>query len=89
MRRSSKRSPGLIGEKTEVGGIAVSPGDVVVADSDGVLICEGPRFEAILRDGEARAAREADLIARIGKGELTLDLLSLRAAAGGSESKDG
>lgn len=83
MRRVSKRSPGTIGATTEVGGIEVSLGDVIVADTDGVLVCEASRFERTLRDGEARAERETGLIARIAKGELTIDLLGLRSAEGG------
>jgi 4-hydroxy-4-methyl-2-oxoglutarate aldolase len=83
MRRVSKQGPGAIGEGTLVGGIEVSPGDVIVADADGVLICEASRFEATLRDAQARAERETGMIAKIAKGELTLDLLGLRAAAGG------
>ena len=81
MRRSVKKSPGRIGEATEVGGVLVSPGDVVVADADGVFVCEASRFEATLKESEARAAREVGLISRIENGELTLDLLGLRAAA--------
>ncbi len=83
MRRVSKRSPGTIGEATQVGGIRISSRDVIVADTDGVLVCEASRFEATLRDGEARADRETGMIARIKKGELTLDLLGLRAADSG------
>jgi 4-hydroxy-4-methyl-2-oxoglutarate aldolase len=83
MRRVSKLGPGTIGERAEIGGIEVSPGDVIVADSDGVLVCEKARFDATLRGAEERAEREAGMIAKIAKGELTLDLLGLRAAAGG------
>jgi 4-hydroxy-4-methyl-2-oxoglutarate aldolase len=83
MRRVSKQSPGTIGEATQVGGIEVSPGDVIVADTDGVLVCKASQFEATLRDAQARADRETGMIARIEQGELTLDLLNLRAAAGG------
>ena len=85
MHRSIKRSPGRIGEAATVGGVLVSPGDVVVADTDGVFVCEVARFEATLKAGEVRAAREVGLLARIEKGELTLDLLDLRTAASGSE----
>ena len=81
MRRSVKVSPGRIGEPASVGGVLVSPGDVVVADTDGVFVCAASRWEATLKAGEARAAREAGLIKRIEAGELTLDLLDLRAAA--------
>jgi 4-hydroxy-4-methyl-2-oxoglutarate aldolase len=83
MRRVSKLSRGTIGETTQVGGVDVSPGDVIVADADGVLVCVASRFEGTLRDGEARADRETGIIGRIKKGELTLDLLGLRAAADG------
>lgn len=85
MHRSVKVSPGRIGKPASVGGVLVSPGDPVVADTDGVFVCEATRWEATLKAGKARAAREAGFIEKIEAGELTLDLLDLRAAAGPPE----
>ncbi len=80
MRRTVKKDPGEIGQPTQVGGVLVAPGSVVVADSDGVFVSEANRFAQTVKDAEARAARECEFISRIKGGELTLDLLSLRPA---------
>jgi 4-hydroxy-4-methyl-2-oxoglutarate aldolase len=82
MRRTSKREPGEIGEPVLAGGVLVSRGSIVVADSDGVFISDPAGFEQAVIAAEARAAREAELIRRIKAGELTLDLLGLRPARG-------
>jgi regulator of RNase E activity RraA len=54
-----KYGPGHLGRTVAVGGVAVAPGDVVVADADGVIIV--PRAEAmqILAAAEAKHADEA------------------------------
>jgi len=56
----------------------VHPGDVVIADDDGV--CVVPRLEApaVLKASEAREAKEALVRARLQKGELGLDIYAMR-----------
>ena len=56
----------------------VHPGDVVIADDDGV--CVVPRLEApaVLKASEAREAKEALVRARLQKGELGLDIYDMR-----------
>jgi len=78
MRRSQKREPGGIGEPVHVGGVDVRPGDIVVADSDGVFVTSAATFARTVEAGEARVKREEEMIRRIKGGELTLDLLGLR-----------
>jgi len=41
------------------GGVLVSPGDIVVADEEGVAVTPAVRQEEVLRDAQARQSREA------------------------------
>ena len=59
-------------------GALVNPGDVVVADDDGVVIV--PRLDAgkVAKAGEEREKKEAVNRARLQKGELGLDIYDMR-----------
>lgn len=64
---------------------AVGPGDVVVADDDGVVIVPRLRAAEVLEASRARDAKEADARRRYQAGELSLDVSAMRdrlAAAG-------
>lgn len=76
--RTVKHEPGRVGEPVVVGGVTVRAGDVVVADRDGVMAVRSERLEEVLLASRARAAREAQVMARLRAGELTLDVLGLR-----------
>ncbi|MBC7814344.1 MAG: RraA family protein [Burkholderiales bacterium] len=41
------------------GGVEVAPGDVVVADEEGIVVVPLSRAESILKDAQARAAKDA------------------------------
>jgi 4-hydroxy-4-methyl-2-oxoglutarate aldolase len=60
------------------GGLLINPGDIIIADEDGV--CAVPREDAatVLRDAQARAAAEADKRQRYAAGELSLDINAMR-----------
>jgi len=73
-----KASIGAVNVPVVCAGIAVKPGDVVVADDDGVVIV--PRAEAAkaAKAGEEREKKEAVSRARLQKGELGLDIYGMR-----------
>ncbi|WP_406490689.1 hypothetical protein [Streptomyces phaeochromogenes] len=54
-----------IGEPVALGGVVVNPGDIVVADDDGVIVIPPHRAEEALTAVEAIVAREADLDAEV------------------------
>lgn len=72
-----KLDPGSIDAPVVVGGITVSPGDIVVGDADGVVVVAADRAEAVARAAAARDAHERDLIDRIRAGATTYELLGL------------
>ncbi|MBA3947782.1 MAG: RraA family protein [Herpetosiphonaceae bacterium] len=41
------------------GGVEVAPGDVVVADEEGIVVVPASQLEAVLKGAQARAARDA------------------------------
>jgi 4-hydroxy-4-methyl-2-oxoglutarate aldolase len=51
--------PGEIGGPITCGGVRVNPGDVVVADEDGIVVVPRARAETVLKNARARAAQEA------------------------------
>ena len=60
------------------GGQVVAPGDIIVADDDGVVVVPQDQVAAVLERARTRDAAEAAIRARLEAGELTLDVLNLR-----------
>ena len=60
-----KHGPGKLGCNIAVGGVAVSPGDIVLGDADGVVIVTQEEAEQVLVNAEAKfadeTARRADI----------------------------
>jgi 4-hydroxy-4-methyl-2-oxoglutarate aldolase len=73
-----KVDPGEVGGRVTVGSVEIGPGDIVVADADGIVVIPGSSVPAVLEAAERRIAREAELFERLRAGELTIDLLGIR-----------
>ncbi len=80
MEATVKAVPGTINHPIVIGGAQVRPGDLVLGDDDGVVVVAYERAEQILAASIAREEREADVMRRLEAGELTLDVLGVRAA---------
>lgn len=74
-----KASAGSVNVPVVVHGATVRPGDVVVADDDGVCVVPCEDAPAVAEVGAARLRRETAKRARLAAGELALDLDGLRA----------
>jgi 4-hydroxy-4-methyl-2-oxoglutarate aldolase len=48
-----------LNEPARCGGVTVHPGDIVVADEEGIVVTPHARREQVLRDAQARLAKEA------------------------------
>ena len=59
-------------------GAAIQPGDVIVADDDGVCVVERARAAEVLEKGRAREAAEEEKRRRLADGELGLDIYDMR-----------
>jgi 4-hydroxy-4-methyl-2-oxoglutarate aldolase len=55
----AKDAVGVLGGAVRCGGVAVQPGDIVVADEEGVVVVPAARAEATLAAAEARASKDA------------------------------
>ena len=77
-RGTVKATPGAVNVPVVCAGGTVAPGDVVVADDDGVCVVPRVRASEVLRAGEERVRREADVRARLAAGEMGLDIYGMR-----------
>lgn len=73
-----KETVGSVNVPIDCGGVRVAPGDVVVADDDGVCIVPRETAEAVLDGARKREAAEAVKRSRLETGELTLDIDGFR-----------
>ncbi|MDX3568523.1 4-carboxy-4-hydroxy-2-oxoadipate aldolase/oxaloacetate decarboxylase [Streptomyces sp. ID05-47C] len=74
-----KASPGSVNVPVTLGGVTVSPGDVVVADDDGVVVVPLAEAEEAAELAEKRLAKEAANREVLRSGTLGVDHYGLRA----------
>jgi len=78
-RVGSNRRVGTTQEDVVCGGVVVRPGDLIVGGADGVAVVPRARLAQVLGAVDAVAKKEAEMRARMQRGEALADILGLRA----------
>jgi len=73
-----KATPGCVNKPVVCAGCLVNPGDVVIADDDGVCVVPRETAKQAWKLSQARTESEKKIRARLRAGELSLDILGMR-----------
>jgi 4-hydroxy-4-methyl-2-oxoglutarate aldolase len=74
-----KETPGNVQTPIVIAGAYVRPGDVIIADDDGVVVVPRERAFEVLAASRDREENEKEKRARLASGELGLDMYDMRA----------
>lgn len=75
---TTKSRGGWVNAPAVCGGATVNPGDLIMADDDGVVVVKKEDFTFALDASNRRVAKEVDTKAKIARGELSIDFYGLR-----------
>jgi 4-hydroxy-4-methyl-2-oxoglutarate aldolase len=78
VKGATKRKVGELNVPVTVGGTQVSPSDILVLDTDGVVCVRRERVDEVLQASEARFEKESRLRGKLVTGEISYDLHGLR-----------
>ena len=78
MEHPKKRGPAAVNVPVVIDNVLVEPGDLIVGDSDGILVIPRDLIELAVNNAETRAAKEVEFRRRIEEGEVLFDILGMR-----------
>jgi regulator of RNase E activity RraA len=67
----TKLGPGQINQPMSCGGVIVNPGDVILADEDGVVVVPRAELEAVIGRSQERVAKEQGWLDRIAQDDFS------------------
>lgn len=77
MRGTTKHRALSVGTPLVVAGVSIALGDIIVADTDGVMSIPVARLDATLAAARTRQDKESAFMERLRNGETTLEILGL------------
>ena len=83
VRGATKTTVGELDVPVQVGGAVINPGDIVVLDTDGVVVVAAGRLDDVLQASREREQREDVKRSKLESGELSYELDGLRAIVEG------
>lgn len=83
MGGTTKDDPGILGGAIHFGETEISQGDILVADTDGVLVIKAAELETVLLAAKDREEKEKEMMKSLKAGKLTIELLGLKQASTG------
>ncbi|PGV52463.1 4-carboxy-4-hydroxy-2-oxoadipate aldolase/oxaloacetate decarboxylase [Bacillus sp. AFS037270] len=75
---TTKSKGGWVNAPTVCGGVSVEPGDLIMADDDGVVVVKKGDLQFALESSKQRLKKEEGTKEKIARGEISLDFYNLR-----------
>ena len=78
IRGTEKKQPGNMNSDMNIGDCIIRPGDIIVGDSDGLVVIENEKLEEVIHLATLREEKETDYKNKILNGATTAELMNLR-----------
>jgi 4-hydroxy-4-methyl-2-oxoglutarate aldolase len=85
----TKERFGTLNAPIQFGGVTVRSGDIIVGDSDGLVIVDQDHADAVYEAATGRRQKEVDIMAELRRGKTTIEILGLPPLATNGEPDRG
>jgi 4-hydroxy-4-methyl-2-oxoglutarate aldolase len=77
-RGGYKSNPGIVNKPVSCGGVAVCPGDLIIADENGVAVIPRLDIESIYEECEKKINSEKQIIEQLKQGKDTFEIMNMQ-----------